>query len=59
MSDLLCRVATGGELTTRELYTNDGAHVSDLLVPVWLTSIDSGCSAETSSPASSPSNWRA
>ncbi|MFF5201747.1 hypothetical protein ACFY3B_19310 [Micromonospora parva] len=42
VSDLLCRVATGGELTTRELYTNDGAHVSDLLVPVWLTSIDSG-----------------
>ncbi|MGI5214950.1 hypothetical protein [Plantactinospora sp. CA-290183] len=42
VSDMLCRVATGGELTTRELYTNDGAHVSDLLVPVWLTSIDSG-----------------
>lgn len=42
VSDLLCRVATGGELTTRQLYTNDGAHVSDLLVPVWLTSIDSG-----------------
>lgn len=41
-SDLMCRVATGGELTTRELYTNDGAHVSDLLVPIWLTSIDSG-----------------
>ncbi|MFF0876624.1 hypothetical protein [Micromonospora aurantiaca (nom. illeg.)] len=42
VSDLLCRVATGGELTTRQLYTNDGAHVSDLLVPVWLTSIDAG-----------------
>jgi hypothetical protein len=41
-SDLMCRVATGGELTTRQLYTNDGAHISDLLVPIWLTSIDSG-----------------
>jgi hypothetical protein len=41
-SDLMCRVATGGELTKRELYTDDGAHVSDLLIPIWLTSIDSG-----------------
>ena len=41
-SDLLCRVASGGEAITRTLYTDDGAHTSDLLLPVWLTSIDPG-----------------
>lgn len=42
MSDILCRVSTGGELTTRALYTDDTAHVTDLLIPVWLTSVDAG-----------------
>ncbi len=41
-SDMLCKVATGGEATTRTLYTNDTAHVSDMQVPVWLTSIGVG-----------------
>lgn len=41
-SDLLCRVATGGELISRTLYSDDEAHVSNLHVPVWLTSIDPG-----------------
>lgn len=41
-SDLLCRVSTGGELTTRALYTDDTAHVTDMQVPVWLTSVDTG-----------------
>lgn len=42
VSDMLCLVSTGGEMTTRELYSNDGAHTTELLVPVWLTSIDTG-----------------
>lgn len=41
-ADLLCRVATGGEFTVRELYTDDTAHITSLYVPVWLTSIDPG-----------------
>ncbi len=41
-SDTLCKVATGGEATTRTLYTDDTAHVSDLQVPVWLTSVGVG-----------------
>jgi hypothetical protein len=41
-SDLLCKVATGGEATSRALYTDDEAHISNLKVPVWLTSIDPG-----------------
>lgn len=41
-SDLLCRVATGGEAASRALYTDDGSHVSNLHVPVWLTTIDPG-----------------
>ncbi len=41
-SDLLCRVATGGEATSRQLYTDDAAHVTELRLPVWLTSIDPG-----------------
>jgi hypothetical protein len=41
-SDLLCKVATGGEATSRALYTDDDAHISNLKVPVWLTSIDPG-----------------
>jgi len=42
MSDMLCRVSTGGEVTTRALYTDDTAHVTDLRIPVWLTSVDAG-----------------
>ena len=42
MSDILCRVSTGGEVTTRALYTDDTAHVTDLRIPVWLTSVDAG-----------------
>lgn len=41
-SDLLCRVATGGEASSRALYTDDTAHVTNLHVPVWLTTIDPG-----------------
>jgi hypothetical protein len=41
-SDTLCKISTGGEATTRTLYTNDGAHVSDLQVPVTITSIGVG-----------------
>ncbi len=41
-SDTLCKVTTGGEATTRTLYTNDTAHISDIQVPVWLTSIGVG-----------------
>lgn len=41
-SDALCKVATGGEATTRALYTNDAAHVSDMQAPVCLTSIGVG-----------------
>lgn len=41
-SDLLCRVATGGEAASRALYTDDASHVSNLYVPVWLTTIDPG-----------------
>jgi len=41
-SDTLCRVATGGESTTRQLYTDDTAHLSSLRAPVWLTSIGVG-----------------
>jgi hypothetical protein len=42
MSDTLCRVSTGGEMTAKELYTDDSAHVTDLQIPVWLTSVDAG-----------------
>ncbi|WP_270889893.1 hypothetical protein [Pedococcus sp. 5OH_020] len=41
-SDLLCRVATGGELTTRKLYTDDEAHITEVRAPVWLTSVEPG-----------------
>jgi DNA polymerase III delta prime subunit len=41
-SDLLCRVATGGELTRRKLYTDDEAHVTEVRAPVWLTSVEPG-----------------
>ncbi|MDN5918673.1 MAG: hypothetical protein L0I76_26850 [Pseudonocardia sp.] len=41
-SDMLCRVATGGEAASRQLYTDDASHVSNLHVPVWLTTIDPG-----------------
>ena len=40
VSDQLCRVSTGGEMTTRRLYTDDEAHVTELLAPVWLTSVE-------------------
>lgn len=38
-SDALCRLATGGSFSTRELYTNDGEHVMSALRPVVATSI--------------------
>lgn len=41
-SDLLCRVSTGGELTTRTLYSDDAPHVTDLQAPIWLTTVDAG-----------------
>jgi hypothetical protein len=41
-SDLLCRVATGGEAVSRALYTDDGSHSSNLHVPVWITAVDPG-----------------
>lgn len=41
-SDLLSRVATGGEATNRTLYTDDTAHVTSLRLPVWMTSTDAG-----------------
>lgn len=41
-SDLLCKISTGGEASSRALYTDDDAHISNLKVPVWLTSIDPG-----------------
>ena len=41
-SDTLCKIATGGETITRQLYTDDTAHVSNLCAPVWLTSIGVG-----------------
>lgn len=44
-SDTLCKVATGGEAVTRTLYSDDSPHVSDLQVPVWLTSIGVGALA--------------
>ena len=42
MSDTLCRVSTGGEMTTKALYTDDTPHVADLIIPVWLTTVDTG-----------------
>ena len=44
VSDLLARVSTGGELVSRTLYTNDGAHITTLQRPVWLNGIMSGFS---------------
>lgn len=41
-SDLLCRVSSGGEITTRALYTDDTPHVTWLQAPVWITSVDPG-----------------
>jgi len=41
-SDLLARVSTGGELMSRALYTDDDAHVTQLMRPVWLNGIMSG-----------------
>lgn len=41
-SDILCRVASGGEITSRKLYSDDTAHVTSLQIPVWLTSVDPG-----------------
>ena len=44
MSDLLARISTGGELLSRALYTDDQAHITELLRPVWLNGIMSGFS---------------
>lgn len=41
-SDLLARISTGGELVSRALYTDDQAHITELLRPVWLNGIMSG-----------------
>ena len=42
MSDLLARISTGGELLTRALYSNDTAHITQLMRPVWLNGIMDG-----------------
>lgn len=39
LSDALCRLATGGGMTKRALYTNDDAHAIDVRCPVILTAI--------------------
>ena len=41
-SDLLARTATGGEMASRALYTNDAAHITQLMRPVWLNGIMDG-----------------
>jgi hypothetical protein len=41
-SDSLCKVATGGEATSRQLYTDDTAHITSMQAPVWMTSIGVG-----------------
>ena len=42
MSDLLARISTGGELLSRALYSNDTAHITQLMRPVWLNGIMDG-----------------
>jgi hypothetical protein len=39
LSDSLCRLSTGGALSTRQLYTNDDEHIIEVVRPVILTSI--------------------
>ncbi len=41
-SDLLARVATGGEIIGRELYTNDDAHLTQLKRPILINGIIEG-----------------
>ena len=41
-SDMVAKIATGGELITRMLYTDDQAHVTQLLRPVWMNGIMDG-----------------
>lgn len=41
LSDGFCRLATGGGLSTRELYTNDDETILDAMRPVLLNGIDS------------------
>jgi hypothetical protein len=41
LSDGFCRLATGGGLSTRELYTNDDETILDAMRPVILNGIDS------------------
>jgi len=38
-ADSLCRLATGGGVTTRELYTNDGEHSANAVRPTVITCI--------------------
>jgi hypothetical protein len=40
LSDALCRISTGGGLSTRELYTDDGEVLFDMTRPIILTGID-------------------
>lgn len=40
LSDVLCRLATGGGFAGRELYTNDDEHVVDGIRPVLITAIE-------------------
>jgi hypothetical protein len=40
LSDALCRLATGGGFSTRELYTNDEEKIFDAMRPCVLTSIE-------------------
>jgi hypothetical protein len=39
LSDILCSIATGGGITSRELYTNDAEHVLEEVNPVLLTGV--------------------
>lgn len=39
LASALCRVSTGGGFGTRELYTNDGEHLFNVMRPVWITGI--------------------
>ena len=43
-SDYLARISTGGELMSRALYSDDDAHVTQLMRPVWINGIMSGFS---------------
>jgi hypothetical protein len=41
-SDLLARISTGGEITSRSLYTNDEAHVTQMMRPIYINGIMQG-----------------